>query len=99
MSNAWELALARARKDGVHTDGFSGRFRVIREGRPIPEISGRSAAGAGALGWYLALREMVPDEDIIVMADVRHDRDPLSVGRCSRDRGESQGRDCREPLR
>jgi hypothetical protein len=36
----------------------------------VPEVRGRSAGGAAALGWYHALRGTVPDERVIVLAQV-----------------------------
>jgi hypothetical protein len=75
MGDAWAAACMRASSEGVDVGGTAGRFRVLEDTeaeKPLPEISGPSAAGAAALGWYLALRSMVPDDGVIVMADVRH---------------------------
>jgi hypothetical protein len=74
MEDAWSAACERARHADVSVDGLAGRFRTLQDdGHPIPEISGTSAAGAAALGWYLAMRGMVPDEGVIVMAGIKHD--------------------------
>jgi predicted S18 family serine protease len=72
MRDAWAAACERVRADGADVEGLAGRFRVVRNGTPIPDVEGNSAAGAAALGWFLALRNMVPDEGIIIMTNVVH---------------------------
>jgi hypothetical protein len=75
LCDAWRAACQRAGEEGVTVEGSAGRYRVLQgeEGKPIPGVSGRSAAGAAALGWLLAIRAMVHDEGLIVMIDIERD--------------------------
>lgn len=70
MQDAWAAAKELARKEGTDVL-FDGRWRLLdNDGRPVKEVCGRSASGAAARGWYHALRGTVPDEGVIVLAQV-----------------------------
>jgi hypothetical protein len=69
LQQAWRGALELARREGVDVL-CDGRWRLLRDGQPIQEVGGRSASGAAAWGWYFALTGKVPDESIIVVAQV-----------------------------
>jgi hypothetical protein len=70
MQAAWAAARALAEKEEDTDVLFDGRWRLLLQDQPIEEIRGRSASGAAALGWYHALRGTVPDERVIVLAQV-----------------------------
>ncbi|MFQ5857640.1 MAG: hypothetical protein ACE5LU_18700 [Anaerolineae bacterium] len=76
MQDAWEAAKALA---GKEDDAFDGRWRLLLKDQPIEEIRGRSAGGAAALGWYHALRGTVPDERVIVLAEVNRNGELTGV--------------------
>ena len=69
LEDAWAAASRLAQHHGVNVL-CDGRWRLLQGNQPIAEVSGRSAGGAAALGWYLALGGMVPDESMIVLAAV-----------------------------
>lgn len=76
MQDAWEAAKALA---GKEDDAFDGRWRLLLKDQPIEEIRGRSAGGAATLGWYHALRGTVPDERVIVLAEVNRNGELTGV--------------------
>lgn len=49
---------------------WDGRWRLLRGGGPAAEANDRSASGAAARGWWFALTDKVPDEGVIVVAQV-----------------------------
>lgn len=51
-----------------------GRWRLLRsDEQPFAAIKGRSASGAAARGWWLALQGKVPDEGVIVLTEIERD--------------------------
>jgi hypothetical protein len=72
MQEAWEAARVLARKEGADTV-LDGRWRLLLRDQPVEEIQGRSASGAAALGWYHLLQGTIPDEGVIVLAQVDRD--------------------------
>jgi hypothetical protein len=79
MGDAWRAALRWARGRGVDVL-CDGRWRLLRgwsmaaEKRellaPVAEANSRSASGAAARGWCYALGGWVPDNRVIVVAQV-----------------------------
>ncbi|MGH8549921.1 MAG: hypothetical protein ACRERU_15210 [Methylococcales bacterium] len=54
-----------------HTDGFAYRGWWKLHVQPgLDQVSGRSASGAAALGWYHALQKTVPDGRILVLSAI-----------------------------
>lgn len=69
MQAAWEAAKALIPREGDSL--FDGRWRLLRpDNLPESEVSGPSAGGAAALGWYHALKGTFPDERVIVLARI-----------------------------
>jgi hypothetical protein len=74
MNDAWTAARALLRKQGVDVQRCDGRWRLRRrDGQPIQEVGGRSASGAAARGAWFAMQGKVPDEGVIVLAEVDSD--------------------------
>ncbi len=73
MHNAWMAAKKLAQKEGSNVL-CDGRWRLLREGQPIPKVKGPSASGAAAWGWQFVITGKVPDTGVIVVAQVdEHD--------------------------
>jgi len=71
INDAWTAARALLQKQGVDVQRCDGRWRLRRrDGQPIQEVKGRSASGAAAWGWYFALTGKVPDDRVIVLAEI-----------------------------
>ena len=71
IRQAWTAARRLAAREGVDVTRLEGRFRILaRDDHPLPEITDRSASGAAARGWWYALMDKVPDEGVIVLAQV-----------------------------
>jgi hypothetical protein len=53
-------------------DAFPGYLSSYEKNglNPIPVVSGRSASAAAALGWYHALNGTIPDDRVIVLAQI-----------------------------
>jgi hypothetical protein len=83
MRDAWHAALALARAEDPQLPAVDGRWRAVGgDGRPFPvRLTGRSASGAAARGWYYALRKKIPDEGVIVIAQVRPTSHDLAKGK------------------
>jgi hypothetical protein len=71
MEDAWEAAREQVESEGIELPPVDGRWRVLEGSLPVPLIAGRSASGAAARGWYFALRDRVPDEEVMVLAEVK----------------------------
>ena len=69
MQDAWEAANDLAKKESVK-DSFNGRWRLLKDGKPMTKTSGRSASGAAAWGWHCALTGKVYDPRVVVMAEI-----------------------------
>lgn len=72
MQEAWYGALDLAQQGAKRV--WDGRWS-LRQGRtpgskPVSVANGRSASGAAARGWWHALMRKVPDEGVIVIAQV-----------------------------
>jgi hypothetical protein len=72
MQDAWTAAKELAQKGGAQVL-FDARWRLQLNEEPVLEVSGRSASGAAARGWWFALTGKVPDEGVIALAQVRAD--------------------------
>ena len=72
MEDAWAVANTLLRTNGTG-DPREGCWRLLKEKNglnPIPVVSGRSASAAAALGWYHALNGTIPDDRVIVLAQI-----------------------------
>jgi len=74
MQEAWSGALSMAQAQGSARRTWDGRWS-LRQGRergsaPLSVANGRSASGAAARGWWYALMRQMPDEGVIVIAQV-----------------------------
>lgn len=73
MAAAWATNM-RVLREEDHVDiekSWNGRWRLLDEtGTPVTEVDGRSASAAAAWGWWFLLHEKIPDDGIIVMAQV-----------------------------
>lgn len=69
MQQAWTAAKTLVRRDApdILRDG---RWRLEMGGHPVSEVSGRSASGAAAWGWWFALQGKMPDAELIVIAQI-----------------------------
>jgi exosome complex RNA-binding protein Csl4 len=90
MQQAWRAArtwaqesLAKGRPGDETTSRESadlflqdGRWRLMPNDQALPEVSGRSASGAAARGWCFALTGKIPDEGVIVLAQVEDQKNP-----------------------
>jgi hypothetical protein len=70
MADAWNAAYELASRQGADVLRRGGRYRLTRDGNPLPEVRGRSAGGAAARGWWHALHGKIPDQGVIVLTDV-----------------------------
>jgi HEAT repeat protein len=70
LRDAWQVALGLARVVCPGLPNASGRYRLTSDGRPLPRIKGRSAGAAAARGWLHALNGKIPDDRVIVSADI-----------------------------
>jgi hypothetical protein len=77
MRDAWKSAGQLAQAPGVAIYTQDGRWQLRRGGDPEAQANDRSASGAAARGWWCALTGKVPDEGLIVLAQV----DPEDVQR------------------
>ncbi len=72
MSNAWDAArLLPPRQHQPGTTLYDGRWQLLENQAFARQANGPSAGGAAALGFYHALRNTVPDEALIVTAEVQ----------------------------
>ena len=68
ITTAWFTARARQADDNALR---SGRYRILRGGKPIARIvSGGSAGGAAFRGWWHALQNKIPDPELFVLAAI-----------------------------
>lgn len=73
LADAWETNVRFSQIEGDMDDivKWNGRWRLLQpNGEPVLEIEGRSASAAAARGWWFLLNEKIPDDNIIVMAQV-----------------------------
>lgn len=69
MEAAWAAAKGLLEREERKVS-CNGHWRILlRDEKPAP-VSGRSASGAAALGWYHRLKGTVYDEGVIVLAQV-----------------------------
>jgi hypothetical protein len=69
MEDAWAAAKGLLERKGIKVS-CNGHWRILlRDEKPAP-VSGRSASGAAALGWYHKLKGTVYDEGVLVLARV-----------------------------
>jgi len=69
MDTAWVVARGLAQASGTECSG-DARWWIQLRGHPVPEVKGRSVSGAAALGWCHLLQGTVPDEGVMVLAQV-----------------------------
>jgi hypothetical protein len=80
MQHAWTAAWRLVPRDSS-ARSCDGRWRLLqRDSDIVRAVSGPSAGGAAALGWYHALRGTVPDEGLIVLTGVEPDGVLTGVG-------------------
>lgn len=73
MQDAWHGAHELIHQQEQTVPSWDGRWRLLRERRPATAAHDRSASGAAARGWWYALTHKVPDEGVIVIAQVDPD--------------------------
>lgn len=73
MQDAWHGAHELIQQQEQKAPSWDGRWRLLRERRPATAAHDRSASGAAARGWWHALTQHVPDEGVIVIAQVDPD--------------------------
>lgn len=69
IEDAWQSVLGLLDEQG-HKRKFDGRWQLLQDSEPLARVTGRSASGAAALAAYHALRGTLPDEGLIVLAEV-----------------------------
>ena len=80
MQHAWTAARRLVPQESSARP-CDGRWRLLqRDSDIVRAVSGPSAGGAAALGWYHALRGTVPDEGLIVLTGVEPDGVLTGVG-------------------
>lgn len=88
MKDAWEGAKTLAGREGdVQYDGrwsllkgWSQDSRLLDTLKPANEANNRSASGAAAWGWWFALSGKVPDNRVIVIAQVDSRKPECLIG-------------------
>ncbi len=70
MMHAWDAALSLAQQHQADIGIYDGRWQLLENQAFARQANGPSAGGAAALGFYHALRNTVPDEALIVTAEV-----------------------------
>ncbi|HVS38577.1 MAG TPA: hypothetical protein VMS17_23680 [Gemmataceae bacterium] len=73
LRDAWTAACGLVRRESGGADGCDGRFRLLRDGRPVADVSGPSAGGAAVRGWRLALCGKTLHDHAVVLARLRTD--------------------------
>lgn len=78
MNDAWHAAIELVREERAPGDelpdraSVDGTWRVLDEHmRPMPQVSGRSASGAAAWGWYHLMKNQRLDDRVIVLCQVK----------------------------
>ena len=69
MQDGWMAAKGLLEGEGVKVS-YNGRWRLLLQDKKPVLVSGRSAGGAAALGWFHVLKGTVYDEGVIVLAQV-----------------------------
>lgn len=70
MRDAWKTAKELAKRE-ADVSFRDGRWRLLApDDRPTLEVRGRSAGAAAAWGWYFALLNKFPDDEIVILGQL-----------------------------